>query len=59
MDIYNKLQKKLNSHPSGAPDRPEFLEILRLLFTPEEAEFAVQLAFRPKRVGDIAQKAGR
>ena len=56
MDIYNKLQQKLNSHPSGAPDRPEFLEILRLLFTPEEAELAVQLAFRPKKVDDIAKK---
>ncbi|MBL7209090.1 MAG: 4Fe-4S binding protein [Dehalococcoidia bacterium] len=58
MDTYNELQQKLNTHPAGAPDRPEFLEILRMLFTPEEAELAVQLAFRPKRVDDIAQKAG-
>lgn len=58
MDIYNELQQKLNTHPAGAPDRPEFLEILRMLFTAKEAGLAVQLAFRPKRVDDIAQKAG-
>ncbi len=56
MDIYNKLQQKLSTHPVGAPDRPEFLEILHMLFTPEEAELAVQLAFRPKRVDDITKK---
>ena len=37
MDAYNKLQQKLDTHPAGAPDRPEFLEILRMLFTAEEA----------------------
>jgi len=58
MDAHNKLQQKLNTHPAGAPDRPEFLEILRILFTPEEAELALHLAFRPKPVDDIAQKAG-
>ena len=58
MDAYNKLQQKLNTHPVGAPDRPEFLEILRMLFTPEEAELAVHLSFRPKPADDIAQKAG-
>ena len=56
MDAYNELQQKLNTHPAGAPDRPEFLEILRMLFTAEEAELAVHLAFRPKRVDDIAEK---
>jgi len=58
MDAYNKLQQKLDTHPIGAPDRPEFLEILRMLFTPEEAAFAVHLSFRPKPADDIAQKAG-
>lgn len=56
MDVYNKLQQKLNAHPAGAPDKPEFLEILRILFTPKEAEFALNLAFRPKPVENIAQK---
>ncbi len=58
MDAYNKLQQKLHTHPAGAPDRPEFQEILRILFTPEEAEFALNLAFRPKPVDAIAEKAG-
>ena len=44
MDIYQKLREKLNAHPSGAPELPEIFEILRILFTPEEAELA--LTFR-------------
>ncbi len=58
MDIYNQLQQKLHTHPAGAPDRPEFMEILRILFTPEEAEFALNLSFRPKPIDAIAQKTG-
>jgi electron transport complex protein RnfB len=58
MDVYHKLREKLSSHPAGAPERPEIFEILRILFTPEEAGLAIHLAFTAKPVGDIAQKAG-
>ena len=58
MDVYHKLQEKLNAHPIGAPERPEIFEILRILFTPEEAGLAVHLAFTSKSVDDIARKAG-
>lgn len=59
MDIYEQLQEKLNTHPAGAPDRPEIREILRILFTPEEAAFAVQLPLAPQPVQEIAKKLGR
>lgn len=58
MDVYHKLQEKLNAHPAGAPNRPEIFEILRILFTPEEAGLALHLTFTPKPVDDIAQKVG-
>ena len=58
MDAYSKLREKLDSHPAGAPDRPEILEILRMLFTPKEAEMAVHLGFAMKPADEIAQKAG-
>jgi ferredoxin len=54
MDVYEALQEKLNAHPLGAPKREEFLEILRTLFTPEEAELALHLPFAPQRAREIA-----
>ena len=37
---YRLLQQKLDRHVNGAPDSPTFMKILRLLFSPEEAELA-------------------
>ncbi len=59
MDVYETLQEKLNQHAMGAPKREEFLEILRILFTAEEAELAAHLPFAPQRVDEIAQALGR
>ena len=59
VDVYEALQEKLNQHAMGAPKREEFLEILRILFTPEEAELAAHLPFAPQRVDEIAQALGR
>lgn len=59
MDVYEALQEKLNTHAMGAPKRDEFLEILRILFTPEEAELAAHLPFTPQKVTDIAEALGR
>ena len=58
MDVYEELRAKLATHPMGAPDRNEILEILRILFTPEEAAMALHLPFKPGRDSGIARKAG-
>ena len=58
MDVYERLRAKLATHPMGAPDQEEILEILRILFTPEEAEMALHLPFKPGRDSGIARKAG-
>ena len=58
MDVYAQLRAKLAAHPMGAPDSEEILEILRILFTPEEAAVALHLPFRPMRDSDIAEGAG-
>ena len=41
--VYRDLQQRLDRMPTGAPDTPAFRRILRLLFTPEEAELAAHL----------------
>ncbi len=57
MDVYEQLRAKLATHPVGAPERDSILEILRILFTPEEAELALHLPFRPGRDSAIARRA--
>ncbi len=58
MDVYDRLHEKFAAHPLGAPEHPAFQEILRHLFTPEEAELATHIGFWPADVADIAEAAG-
>ncbi len=57
MDPYEQLRAKLAKHPMGAPASDSLLEILRIIFTPEEAALALQLPFKPVRDQEIADKA--
>jgi NAD-dependent dihydropyrimidine dehydrogenase PreA subunit len=40
---YRRLQERLDRMPTGAPDSPAFQQILRLLFTEEEAGIAARM----------------
>ena len=56
-DVYSKLQKHLDSFVLGAPESDALLEILRIRFTPEEAEVALLLDQVPKDVPTLAKSA--
>jgi len=58
MDTYEQLQGILDAHPSGAPKSAAFDEILKILFTPEEAALAVRMSFAFRTVADLAKRAG-
>lgn len=58
MDIYEQLREVLDSHPSTAPKSKAIAEILRILFTPQEAAVAVKMSYKVKEAAHIAQKAG-
>lgn len=58
MDAYEKLREILDAHPTGAPRSPAFEKIVRILFTPEEAELLTHMNFSPKPVEAIAAAAG-
>ncbi|MEJ2718728.1 MAG: 4Fe-4S binding protein [Deltaproteobacteria bacterium] len=58
MDAYEKLREVLHKNPIGAPKSDAFDEILRVLFTPEEAHLALGMAFVPRNVRRIATAAG-
>jgi electron transport complex protein RnfB len=56
--VYDDLYKKLAVTPTGVPKGEKLLPILRILFTPEEAELAVILPFMPTPLSEIADAAG-
>jgi Na+-translocating ferredoxin:NAD+ oxidoreductase subunit B len=58
MESYEKLRLLLDAHPSGAPKSGAFDEILRLLFTPEEAAVAAAMGFSPQPAEGIAAACG-
>ncbi|MCX5854549.1 MAG: 4Fe-4S binding protein [Deltaproteobacteria bacterium] len=58
MDAYEKLREILDAHPTGAPKSKALNEILRILFTPEEAAIALHMNFSPRPVEAIASACG-
>lgn len=58
MDGYDHLLRMYEHHPVGAPKSPLFEEILRILFTPEEANVTRAMNFTLKRDDRIAGGAG-
>ena len=58
MEGYDHLVRMYELHPIGAPRRPEFKEVLRILFTPEEADLTRFMNFTLKKDEVIANEAG-
>ncbi|MCX7710401.1 MAG: 4Fe-4S binding protein [Clostridia bacterium] len=58
MHHYHKLQRIIDSHPVGAPLCDEYLEILKILFPPDDVELAVHLNFKLKKAGELAKELG-
>jgi electron transport complex protein RnfB len=58
MKIYEKLRDKLSATPTGVPNGDDFLEILSILFTEDEAALALILPFMPAPLEEIASASG-
>jgi NAD-dependent dihydropyrimidine dehydrogenase PreA subunit len=54
--VYDQLAEYLNSMPIGAPKTPELIEILKTLYTEEEASLAVKLPFLPMTLDALADR---
>ncbi|OHD69586.1 MAG: hypothetical protein A2W19_00840 [Spirochaetes bacterium RBG_16_49_21] len=57
MEIYEQLREVLDSHPATAPKSKAIIEILGILFTPEEAALAMTMSYKPWSVDKIAAVA--
>lgn len=55
---YRLLQQRLDHNVTGAPYSPVFIEILKLLFSPEEADIARQIPLRPTSLVVLSRKMG-
>ena len=53
---YRLLQRRLDQKVTGAPDSPTFTKILKLLFTPEEAEVARRMPARMTSLNALSHK---
>jgi formate hydrogenlyase subunit 6/NADH:ubiquinone oxidoreductase subunit I len=53
---YRLLQQRLDRNVTGAPDSPAFTQILKLLFSPEDAEIARQMPTTFVSVNRLARK---
>jgi DNA-binding MarR family transcriptional regulator len=56
---YLALQRRLDQTQSGLPPAQEVYEILKMLFTEEEAMIAVSLPMKPSPLSAIAKQTGK
>ena len=54
--VYDRLQQRLDVNITGAPASPVFFQILKLLYSPQEAEIARQLPTLPTALDKLARK---
>jgi len=52
------LQQRLDRNVTGAPESPTFIKILKLLFSPEEAELARRIPSQPTPLDTLSSKLG-
>jgi ferredoxin len=56
--VYERLQQRLDRNVTGAPDSPTLIEILRILFSVDEAELAARIPTRLTSIEDLARRVG-
>lgn len=56
--VYQQLGRRVDKTQTGLPETPETLEILKHLFSPEDAELAIRLPLTPRPLGSIAKRTG-
>ena len=56
---YDRLQRALDRQVTGAPASPAFMQILRLLYAPDEAALAARVPILPTPLDKLARQLGR
>ncbi len=58
-DLYDCLMQRMDSFPLGAPRSENLRGILTLIFTPEQAQLALDMEERPEELSELAARLGR
>ncbi len=58
-DIYKKLNRHLDTFLLAAPEAKSIVEILKIRYTPEEAEVGLLLSQTPAKLSDLVASTGR
>jgi len=56
--VYTRLQQRFDANITGAPASPVFMQILRLLYSPQEAHIASHLPIIPTPLESLARRMG-
>jgi ferredoxin len=56
--VYKKLQERLDKYPIGAPAKPEFFELLEILFSEEHARVASLMPLKPSPIDKLSARTG-
>ena len=59
VNVYESLRSLLDCHPFGCPSSPDIIQILKILFTEDQARVALGLGFVPFTAEEIAQRVER
>ena len=57
--VYRKLRKRLDRFPIGAPESKTMYEVLKTIYTIEEAEVAIKMPMRFSTLKDLSKKTGK
>ena len=57
--VYQKLRKRLDRNTIGAPESKTMFEILKTMYTTEEAEIACQMPMRFSTLKDLSKKTNK
>ncbi|MFA6448050.1 MAG: 4Fe-4S dicluster domain-containing protein [bacterium] len=56
--VYKNLQERLDKYPIGAPPKPEFFELLQILFDEEHARVASLMPIKPSPIDKLSKRTG-
>lgn len=56
--VYRKLRRQMDHAPTTVPNSPAIVKILRVLYTPQDAELAQRLPTQPERIDHLAKRLG-
>ena len=55
---YRQLRQQMDHAPTGVPDSPAIMQVLRMLFSPQEADFARRIPTQPISLTALSRELG-